>query len=583
MKNYLKRLKRELILFLVIGLILGVVVGYLYLFYNPIIYTTSAELTFSNIGQDVFKKEGFADKPGRIFRHKNLRLLSQEQKQNIELDVSGDYNRLSIKAKGEDPFVISMVANNIAETYKMEIDEKGLRFLDEAQKKRLERIDTEYKDYKIQLAEINERLNRLELQLDSLKRQRESVESLRKSLKEKIASLEIKRAELLRIYTESYPEVASINSELDSVKKELESIPVVKGIKALQRDVSGKQAIYNKLQENLTQLEKQKESLSRAIKEPPVVIEQYATRPRKPIGDLDKADIYKRSIYSGLLIGLIAALIIAAVNDTIVSEFEMSNIPDFPLIATVPFVKPKKGQKVKPVTAGKKRVGAHLLLAYDDSSGYVNDYRSLATHIKLDAFKGNIDKKVLVFTSPDGKIGKSTVVANLAIILARLGKKIALLDANLNKMSVVKFFGIGTRAMGISDILSGKANLEDCLKGVTDMLLGGSIDWDIVMGTYGLDRLKILPAGKRVRDPAGLLESDAVAGLFRKLRGQFDCVIVDSPGLLRSPDSIVLSPNADGIFLVCKTNSTSHRDLIKCSKKLTEVKIQFKGSILVCT
>ncbi|UCH12896.1 MAG: P-loop NTPase, partial [Candidatus Omnitrophota bacterium] len=473
--------------------------------------------------------------------------------------------------------------NSIAEAYKMEINEKGLRFLDEAQKERLKRIDTQYKDYKIQLTEVNESLNRLEPQLDSLKRQQESNEGLRKSFKERIADLEIKRAELLRIYTESYPGVISIDSELDSLNRKLESLPVVKGVNVLQRDVSEKRAIYNKLQKNLAQLEKQKESLSSAIKEPPAIIEQYATRPHQPIGDLNKADIYKRAIYSGLLIGVIISLAVTAVKDTIVSEFEISNIPGFPLVATVPFIKPKRGQKVKPITAGKKRVGTHLLLSYDDSSEYVNAYRSLTTHIRLDAFKGNIDKKVLVFTSPNGKIGKSTIAANLAIILARLGKRIVLLDANLNRGSVAKFFGIGAKAMGISDILSGKANLEDCLKGITDMLLSGSIDWDIVMETYGLDRLKILPAGKRVHDPAGLLESDAVAELFRKLRERFDCVVVDSPGLLRNPDSIILSPNADGIFLVCKINSTSHRDLIKCSKKLAEVKIQFKGSILVCT
>ena len=81
----------------------------------------------------------------------------------------------------------------------------------------------------------------------------------------------------------------------------------------------------------------------------------------------------------------------------------------------------------------------------------------------------------------------------------------------------------------------------------------------------------------------GLLESQAVAELFKQLREEFDCIIVDSPTLLRSPDPIILSSYADGIFLVCKTYSTSYRDIAKCSKKLEKVKIEFKGSILICT
>jgi tyrosine-protein kinase Etk/Wzc len=593
MKNYLKRLKRELVIFLISGLIIATIAAFLYLsFGSPVVYITSAELTFSVAGQNIFKKAGFADEPEKIFNDENLKLLSKEQRQNIEFNLSADYKNLSIQVQGKDPVFIYRAANIIAEAYKAKIDIEGRDYIDSKQKEKIKEIDNLHKNLKDcegQVIDVNEKLNTLEPQLEALIRQQETTESLRISFKERITNLELKKAELLRIYTESHPGVMGINSELSSLKEKLESLPAIEGISSLKRELEEQQAKYNELQNRIAQLKKQEGSLYEALKqpleEPLAVISSYATRPPKPIGDVDARDIYKRFILSGIFLGLVISLVVAAIKDTIVSEFEISNIPGLPLVATVPFVKSKKGQKAKAITVNKRNIGTNLILSYDDSSDYVNAYRGLETHIKLDAFKGSIDKKVMLISSPNAKGGKSTVSANLAIILARLGKKVILLDANLNRTSVTKFFGIRARVSGVSDILSGKAKIDDCLKDVTDMLLGG-FDWDMAMktyGFYGLDRLKIIPSGAKVPSPANLLESGAVTEFFKELRNTFDCIIVDSPALLKSPDSIVLSPNADGIFLVCKTNSTSYKDIIKCSKKLAEIKIQFKGIILVCT
>lgn len=581
-KNYLKRLKKELSFFLPIGFIGGIIISYFYLFPNPILYFTAAQITFSDIGQKVFEDMGFADEPEKIFRHEKLQFLSQTQKQNIELNISADYKSLSISVKDNNPFKAPRIANSIAESYKTELDKAYSAFAEKRYKEKVEKIDKLYNGYKEGLDKVNEQLIELEPRVVTLQEQQESTESLRRSLRERIDKLELRKSELLRIYTESHPEVVGINLELATLKDKIESLAVIKGVENLQRDVLQKRTRYNELLGKIAELEKQKEFLREAEKEPAATISQYATRPTKPIGDVSAGDVYKRTLLSGLLLGFVASLLVAAISDTIVSEFEISNIPELPLIATVPFVKPKKRHKIKQPHPAWKRIAMHLLFSYDDSTEYVNAYRSLAAHIRMGVFKDDIDKKVIVFTSPENKAGKSTVSANLAIILVQLSKNTVILDGNLNRRSVAKFFGIGARELGISDILSGKAKLEDCLKDVTDILLAG-IDWDVAMKTYGLDRLKILPSGTKVPDPAVLLESEAVAGLFKQLREQFDCIIVDSPSLLRSPDSIILSRDADAVFLVSKTGSTSYRDLIKCGRELTKVNIQIKGNILVCT
>ena len=570
MKNFLRRLKRRLILYIVFCLIIAACLAWLYIFYHPVAYKASAELILADSGWDFLVKEGFVENPAKISNYKN-----------VQFNISSDSKALEIIARGEDPSEVARRANIVAEKYKSEIEKNCLAVLQKGQTRQLKEIESSRIKYRTELGKINENLEVLDAKLQALEAEHDSTEAASSSLQRRISSLEIHRDALLRVYTESHPEVEGIDFELNSLREKLDSLPVIEGLDALERSIAGQKARYKDVQQKLLQLEQQKSALFAKDEKPPATISRYATKPAAPAADVDPNDVYTRFLLSGFLIGLAASLIATAFKDTIVSEFEISNIPKLPLIATIPFVKPKKGQRPKVVTAGKKSMSNQLLFLYDDSSEYVNAYRSLATHIKLDAFKDNIDKKVIIFTSPTGRIGKSTVSANLALSLARSGKKTALLDANLNRTSVAKFFAIKTKVHGISDILIGKAKLEDCLINVTDMLLSG-VDWDMATKTYGLDRLKILTSGTRVSDPVGLLESQAVAELFKQLREEFDCIVVDSPTLLRSPDSIILSSYADGIFLVCKTHFTSYRDIVKCSKKLEKVKIEFKGGILIC-
>lgn len=571
MKNFLRRLKREVPIYIMSCLIIAIFAAWLFLFYNPLQYRASARLILTDAGRAFLIKEGLLENPAKISQYKN-----------VEFNISSGSKILEITATGENPSEIARRVNIIAEKYKSEIDKGGLAVLLKKQSRQLEKIDKSYGEHRKTSVKIINELEELEVKMKSLKRKHDTVEGTANSLKNRISDLEMQRENLLRVYTESHPDVQGIDYELNSLRKKLANLPAVKGLEPLTRSVNEKRAEYKNIQGKIAKLGQQKTNLITRGKRSLADIKSYASRPTIPVGDMGAGDIYKRFIFYGFLIGLSASLIVAALKDTVVSGLEISNIPELPLLATVPFVKPKKKQQ-KGIQYGPKSIGTHLLFYYDSSSDYVDAYRALATHIKLDAFKGYLDKKVMLFTSPEDKAGRSTVCANLAITLARSGKRVILLDANLNRRSVARFFGIGAKVIGISDIVSGKEKLQDCIKDITDLLIGGEISWDIVMKAYGLDRLKILPSGMKVINFADLLEAEEMARLFKQLREQFDCVIVDSPGLLRSPDSLVLSSNADGIFLVCRRGRTSYKDIVTCSKSLAEAKTQFKGIVLVCT
>ncbi|GEM_PF-6934618 len=585
MKNFLIKLKYELLVYLLLLVLISGCAAAIYLFYNPISYTASANLILAETGKIFIINEGLVEDPSKFFKYDSFNFLSKEQRANVEFNISPDFSNMTITVKGKNPSEIAKIANSIAEKCKYEIETNAVLSMQDRKKEQIDKIDGLISRYTAQLDKVKAELSTVEPKFKSLKTEYDSIESMRISLKNQLMALQVHKEGLLRRYTELHPEVISANIEIDSLKKKLESLPAVEGLDMLQLNIDEQRAKYNDIYQEIVKLQQQKNSLLLDLKQPSINIDSYATKPPVPIGAVDAADIYKRFILAGILIGFIMSLIAAAFKDTIISEASISNIPGLPLVATIPFIKPKRKlrQKYKQVAYGPKSIEAQLLFYYDSSSDYVDAYRSLATHLKLDAFKGEIDKKVMLFTSPENKTGKSTVCANLAITLALLGKRVILLDANLNKRSVAKLFGIGAKVIGISDIISGKAKLQDCIKDVTDMLLSGGIKLDTVLKTYGLDRLKILPSGMKVSNFADLLESKEMQELFKQLRHQFDCVVVDSPNLLKSPDAIILSSNADGIFVVSKTYHTSYKDVLSCSKKLSEIKIQFKGSVLICT
>lgn len=545
--------------------------AWLYLFYNPIIYETSSQLTIGEKGRQFLIERNIADDPAALSPYKSL-----------EFQISPDYRTLDIIARGKNPSTITKKVNAASEEYRSEIEKHISGKTLKGHSRLLEGIETQRSEYEMESIRISNSLEMLEERAQISRRQKESADVTASALKQRIITLEARRDSLLRVYTKSHPEVVGLNIELESLKEKLVGLPFVAGPEPLKRSINENEARYSSVKEKLMQLERRKTEILRGKQEPVVIIRRYAVIPRIPIGDVSTGDIYKRFIFFGLLIGLVLSISISALSDMVVSESQISKITDLPLIATVPFVKPKKGKGVRITPSGIKGISRHLLFLYDDASEYVNAYRSLATHIKLDAFKGNIDKKVIIFSSPAAKTGKSTVSANIAVSLARSGKKTVLLDAHLNRTSVAKFFGIGARVQGMSDILMKKAKLDDCLKNVTDMLLSG-INWNVAIKTYGLDRLKILPSGTKTPDPAGLLESKALDELFQQLRQEFDCIVVDSPALLRSPDLLIFSTNADAVFIVCKTYLTSVKDARACSRKLKEVKTEYKGSVLVCT
>ncbi len=151
--------------------------------------------------------------------------------------------------------------------------------------------------------------------------------------------------------------------------------------------------------------------------------------------------------------------------------------------------------------------------------------------------------EVIVVTSGKGGVGKTTITANLGVALAKLGKKILLIDADIGLRNLDMILGLENRIVyDILDVLEGRVSAEKAL----------------VKDKRGLS-LFLLPANQTKNKDAVNTEKWLALVKDIKTRGEFDYIIIDSPAGIEQGFKIAVSP-ADKAFIVVNPEVSSVRD-----------------------
>jgi Mrp family chromosome partitioning ATPase len=166
---------------------------------------------------------------------------------------------------------------------------------------------------------------------------------------------------------------------------------------------------------------------------------------------------------------------------------------------------------------------------------------------------GDAAKTILV-TSAVEQEGKSTTAANLAVSLARAGKSVVLLDLDLRRPSVHRFFEL-KQEPGLTQVVLGQIPIGQALVPVAI----GAVDsiWDgrnlaQRNGSRRSGRLCVLTAGTLPPNPGEIAGSAVVSSILNELSWRFDVIVIDSPPALRVGDALALSPNIDAVLLVTR-------------------------------
>ena len=172
----------------------------------------------------------------------------------------------------------------------------------------------------------------------------------------------------------------------------------------------------------------------------------------------------------------------------------------------------------------------------------------------FDFANGEHGSRTVMFTSAGNAEGKSTTAANLAVALARAGRHVILVDADLRRPTLHTLFGLDEQP-GLTDVELGDAQLEHALRVIpfTDAA-------DVNGASRRSGRLQVLPAGHTLHDPDELGAERAAGRIIQRARELADIVLVDAAPLLVG-DAIALSAHVDAIVLITRLSAT-HRSTL---------------------
>ncbi len=307
-------------------------------------------------------------------------------------------------------------------------------------------------------------------------------------------------------------------------------------IQSAKQSLDAKQQIYDGILQDYDQAR-----LNTALRSNSIYIVDPAVPPDSP-----SEPNATRNIALGGLVGLLGGVGLAFLFenlDTILySTNQIEKVTQLPSLGTVPNTNVRK-----------------QLISENSNTPYIDAFRRLRSNIF--ALQQDSSHQTLLVTSSEPGEGKSTLVGNLAYVLAQAGRKVVIVDCDMRRPTQHKIFKLPNEH-GLSSVLYKTDDLEGVLQDCT------------------IPGVKIVTSGPAPSNPAELLASQQMSSLINRLRQDFDQVLLDSPAMLSVSDAIVLAPAVDGVIMVV-CQSHSHREgVLSACKQLEDVKARILGVII---
>ena len=392
------------------------------------------------------------------------------------------------------------------------------------------------------------------------------VQRLQAQLREIDQSIQGEKRQILDALDSDYREARQredlLTQALDQAKVEANQMAEkLVEYNILKRDAEANKALY----EGLTT--KMKETaISAGLRSSNIRVVDPAMVPTSPARPAKT-----RNITLALLIGLVGgvglALLREYLDNTVKTPDDIETLTRLPTLAVVPQFFDSNGSGKRrgmlPAFTSNGRERRVELVAQDLPKSQVSEaFRALRTSILLS--QADHPPQVILVTSALPREGKTTAAANLAVTLAQLGDRTALVDADLRKPGIGRLLNLGDgKHSGLSSYLAGASSL------------------DLVSFPHpAIPNLVAIPTGPLPPSPADLLSSHKLADAIRELRTKYKFVIIDSPPVMAATDAVVLSVQADGVLLIVRSGETPKIAFTRARDLLGNVKCRILGFVL---
>jgi polysaccharide biosynthesis transport protein len=269
--------------------------------------------------------------------------------------------------------------------------------------------------------------------------------------------------------------------------------------------------------------------------------------PSRPRGELN--------LGLGLLLGLVGGgllvYLLEYLDTTLYTTKQIEATTELSTLARIP----TDGRHGGLGAAGRQQ-RIHL---FNSNSPHEEAFRQLRTNIL--SLGKDAPLRTLLITSAGPGEGKSTVVANLARIIAKSQRRVIVVDSDLRLPSLHKVFHL-PNDVGLSSILKHEVTLEEALQ------------------LSSIPGVLVLTSGPVPASPAELLGTPQMAMVIKQLARQFDMVLLDTPALLSVTDASVLVPLVDGVVLVVGRTRVRQEALRATREQLAGVKAKLVGVVV---
>lgn len=461
---------------------------------------------------------------------------------------------IQINLEGTDNQQNALILNTLANTYiQANINRK------------LQEVDGMLDFVNQQLPSLKENLDQAESKLSHYHQEFGAVDIdvETKSILGKIAEIEKQQSalELIRLdyvkkYTGSHPELVSLRQKISKLGKEkdklndrLQELPAAQRQAIhIMRDVETAQAVYSLLLTKSQELSIAKAGVTGNIHMVDAALP--AIKPFKPQGAL--------TLILGILFGFIAGSIYAlwrkSLQNTIDHAYQLEQAFDLPVLSIIPHSPKQKSMNRK----GQQ----HLLAQISGHDPSIEGLRTLRSTLEFS--HSNNKSPFIVVSGPSPNVGKSFISANLLPLIAGIGKKVLLIDADLRKGVLHQSLNQPV-SPGLSDILFNHVESTEAIK--TLELLDNQ-------------QMYFLSRGQTPANPSELLMTKAFQDLMDNLSQSFDLIIIDTPPIGLLTDPAVIASQVQGVnLLVARAGEHQADDIDLAIQRFSQVGSQIDGIV----
>jgi tyrosine-protein kinase Etk/Wzc len=498
-------------------------------------------------------------KPGaqfKVSRIQKSQAVEQLQKSLVISERGRQSNIIGVSLRGSKPEQISKVLNQIGDEYmrqnvtqKAVEAEKALAFFKQQladAKKNLEKSESK-------ATELRSKNGTMDVNEEARNLMQQSV-----TLQSRLVELRQKKEELLVRYREGHPTVVLVNKQIEELNHELGAIKgKMRALPSANQELAGvtrDQQLNSELYAGLVNMGKQL-----GMVEPSRIANaRILDRAETPFESLTmkRPTMIAVAWLGGIFLGIVVAFLRGLFAGKIHDPREIEHSLGLMVSAVIPHSESQR-RMYKKIRRNAKEV---MLLPMDKpSEGAVESLRILRSTLQF--LMRESDRNIIMMTGPTPEVGKSFISANFAAVLASIGKKVLLIDADMRTGYLHRYFGLD-RTNGLSDILVTMTNVQSF------------IHRDVA------ENVDFISTGNFPHKPAELLAHANFGKLLRMLSTQYDYILIDTAPVLDFTDALIVGTHAQAIFNVVREGQSSIAEAEEAVKRLSRAGLTVTGVIV---